>query len=71
MDKYSQWLIEEKIIDFIFLENPHVELIKRSTEIMKLLASDERFFSNDIIDMIWICCSEKHEDIVRATLDLV
>ena len=38
---------------------------------MKLLAMDERFFSNDIIEMLWVCASEKHEDIVRATLDLV
>jgi len=53
------------------MENPHVELIKRSTEIMRLLAMDERYFSSEIIEMLWICASEKHEDIVRATLDLV
>ena len=70
-EKYSQWITSEKIIDFIFMENPHVELIKRSTEIMRLLAMDERYFSSEIIEMLWICASEKHEDIVRATLDLV
>ena len=70
-EKYALWIIDEKIIEYIFIENPHVELIKRSSEIMKLLAMDERFFSNDIIEMLWVCASEKHEDIVRATLDLV
>lgn len=70
-EKYCQWLINEKIIEFILIENPHVELIKRSTEIMRLLALDERYFTVDIVDMLWVCCSQKHEDIVRSTLDLV
>jgi hypothetical protein len=48
-----------------------VELIKRSNEIMRLLASDEKYFSTELVEMLWLCCSEKHEDIVRATLDLV
>ena len=38
MDKYAKWIIDEKILEFIFVENPHVELIKRSYEILKLLA---------------------------------
>lgn len=70
-EKYSRWLLDENIIKFIFLENPHVELIKRSSEIMRLLALDERFFTADIVDMLWVCASEKHEDIIRATLDLI
>jgi hypothetical protein len=39
--KYCEWLLEHRIIEFIFIENPHVELIKRSAEIIRLLASDE------------------------------
>jgi len=32
---------------------------------------DERFFSAEVMDMLWSCCREKHEDIVRATLELI
>jgi hypothetical protein len=46
-------------------------LIKRSSEILKLLTIDEKYFSPEIIEMLWNCCREKHEDIVRATLDLI
>jgi hypothetical protein len=35
------------------------------------MASDERYFSAEMTDMLWICASEKHEDIQRATLDLI
>ena len=38
---------------------------------MRLLASDERYFTPEIVEMLWICASEKHEDIIRATLDLI
>lgn len=70
-EKYANWIISEGIIDFIFRENPHVELIKRSTEIMRLLALDEVLFTSELVDLMWSCCREKHEDIVRATFDLI
>jgi hypothetical protein len=38
---------------------------------MRLLASDERYFTPEIVEMLWVCASEKHEDIIRATLDLI
>jgi len=31
---FSKWIIENKVIDFIFEENPHQELIKRSFSIL-------------------------------------
>jgi hypothetical protein len=71
LEKYSQWIINEKIVQFIFVENPHVELIKRSLEILKLLAFQEQYFSAEIVEMLWVCASEKHEDIIRATLDII
>jgi hypothetical protein len=38
---------------------------------MYLLAPQEQYFSPQMVDMLWICASEKHEDIVRATLDII
>ena len=69
--KYCQWLLDNRIIEFIFAENPHVELIKRSSELIRLLAQDETYLTTDIVDLLWVCCSEKHEDIIRSSLDLV
>lgn len=48
-----------------------MELIKRSSELIRLLAQDELYFTTDIVDLLWVCCSEKHEDIMRSSLDLV
>lgn len=69
---FSKWMIDNKVIDFIFEENPHQELIKRSQSILSLMAQDTETFPERIIDLIWSCCSpEKHEDIVRATYELI
>lgn len=38
---------------------------------MRLLASNESYFSPEIVDMLWVCATEKHEDIIRATLELI
>jgi hypothetical protein len=35
---FSDWVHENKVIDFIFKENPHSELIKRSYSILYVLA---------------------------------
>lgn len=69
--KFAEWILENRIIEFIFSENPHVELIKRSSEFIRLLAMDELTLTTDIVDLLWVCASEKHEDIKRSTLDLI
>jgi len=38
---------------------------------MRLLACNEAYFSQEIVEMLWVCASEKHEDITRATLELI
>lgn len=30
---FSEWLEQEKVLEFIFVESPHAELIKRSLEL--------------------------------------
>ena len=36
-----------------------------------MLSLDERYFTEDVANILWLCASEKHEEIVRATLDLI
>jgi hypothetical protein len=38
---------------------------------MRLLANNESYFSPEIVEMLWTCATEKHEDIIRATLELI
>ena len=38
---------------------------------MRLLACNDAYFSQEIVEMLWVCASEKHEDITRATLELI
>lgn len=72
MKSFSHWIIENKVMDFIFKEKPHSELIKRSYSILYLMAQDAETFPDEMVSMIWSCCSsEKHEDIVRATYELI
>lgn len=69
---FSKWIIDQKVIDFIFEENPHQELIKRSLSVLQVMAQDVETFPERVIDLIWSCCSpEKHEDIIRATYELI
>lgn len=69
---FSDWVHENKVIDFIFKENPHSELIKRSYSILYILAQDTETFPEEMVALIWSCCSsEKHEDIHRATYELI
>jgi hypothetical protein len=36
------------------------------------MAASEATFPEELIDLVWSCCSsEKHEDIVRATYELI
>lgn len=56
-------------MEYIYIENPHAELIKRSLELTYLRAIDvENPIQDYLIDAIWKCATEKHEDIMRTTL---
>jgi hypothetical protein len=47
-------------------------LIKRSFSILVVMAKDVNCISEEVLELIWSCCHEsKHEDIVRATYELV
>lgn len=72
LDSFSAWIIDNKVLHFIFKENPHSELIKRSGKILHLMALKLETFPEEIIHIVWGCCSpEKHEDIVRAGYELI
>ena len=66
---FSEWIQSTKILEYIYVENPHSELIKRSLELVYVRTKDqERPLQDEVIEAIWRCATEKHEDIIRATL---
>ena len=69
---FSNWIIKNNTIEYIFKENPHQELIKRSYQILYILAQNEETLPESMLELIWSCCSsQKHEDIIRASYELI
>lgn len=65
-------MAQENILEYIFIEKPHSELIKRSLELVYLRTLNKQFpLSNELINQIWVCANEKHDDIMRATLTVI
>lgn len=64
----AHWIIDQKILELIFNENAHAELIKRSSFLLTYLSS-ESLLTKEMLDFIWNCQQGKHEDIVRAIYD--
>lgn len=57
-----QWVQRNKLIDYLFGDNSHPELMKRSKEIIYFLAVEGKLTAKDV-DMIWESQVGKHETI--------
>ncbi|CAF3593955.1 unnamed protein product [Rotaria socialis] len=66
--KLANWIIENKIIDYLFGPNLHTELLKQCLTILIFLASNNRL-TVEHIDLIWSCVSLTHCS--RHILDLL
>lgn len=66
--KLCNWIIENKIIDYLFGPNLHTELLKQCLTILIFLASNNRL-TVEHIDLIWSCVSLTHCS--RHILDLL
>jgi hypothetical protein len=40
-DTLKQWILEEKILEIVLGENTHLEIVKRSSCILKFLAKED------------------------------
>ncbi|CAF0871243.1 unnamed protein product [Adineta ricciae] len=66
--KLCNWIIENKIIHYLFGPNLHTELLKQCLTILIFLASNNRL-TVEHIDLIWSCVSLTHCS--RHILDLL
>ena len=69
-DYLAKWIISNKILEVIFNENVHSELVKKSKNILIFLARKD-MVTAEIIELVWKSQIDKHEDIVRAVYDTI
>lgn len=68
---FLEWIRDQKIIDYVYGEYSHPEIIRKSGEILCKMWKYQ-LLSIKEIDLIWkVFDSNFHEDIMRATLDVV
>ena len=65
-----KWIIDNNIVPKILDEDAHQEVIKRAFDIFCFLAKGNAI-TKDILELLWKCQEEKHEDIVRAIYDTI
>lgn len=66
----AKQIVNSKLIENIFDENAHEEILKRSQEILIFLL-DNNYYSSGMSSILWKCCMSKHEDIARVSFAIL
>ena len=64
------WVVKNGIPAIILNENAHAELVKRASYILAFLAKHGAM-TTSLLELLWKCQLDKHEDIVRAIYDVI
>lgn len=67
---FVKWILDNKILEVIFGDSIHIEIVKRCSDIPKFMAKYESI-PLEVIDLLWNSCEGKHEAIVRAIYDII
>lgn len=68
---FLEWIKENKIIEYVFGEYSHPEIIRKSGELLVKMCKYE-LFSKHELEILWsVFDSNLHEDILMASLDVV
>ena len=70
IEQLAEALVELMIIQTIFNENPHEEIISRSNDIIQLML-DNKLVEPYHIKIIWKSCSNKNENIARQSVEIL
>jgi hypothetical protein len=71
LEHFLNWIKDQKLIDYVFGEYSHPEIIRKSGELLSKMCQMD-LFSKKEIDLIWsVFDSNYHEDIIRATLEVI
>jgi hypothetical protein len=68
----ANWLAESKVIEYIYQEAKHPELISRSADLIIILAENNKL-KEETLEMLWETCinEHKHEAVTEATLNVI
>ena len=67
---FIEWINKNKIFDLILGDSIHIEIIKRTHEIIKFIAKFEKLPLN-LLDLLWNSCAGKHEAITIGIYNLI
>ena len=70
-DKLSAWILDNKVIERIYLRHQNIELIKRSIDILKFLGDNLPEFPTHLLDIIWNSQKDKHEEMVLQVYNVI
>jgi ubiquitin C-terminal hydrolase len=66
----SAWVVDKKILEEIFGDRIHREIVSRSALLVKFLAESNKL-DNDSIDVIWQSCIQKDQTLVHEIHNLL
>lgn len=66
----KEWIVTNKLLEIVFGENTHLEIVKRSGCILKFLAKLQAL-PEDAVDLLWKCQLGKHEEMVRVVYSAI
>jgi len=69
--EFIKYLLEKKVIELIYEKYSHIELIKRSVDLLKFIAEFGEIFPENLIDIIWKSTKDKHEDDVKTIYEKI
>lgn len=70
-EKLADWLLNKHVIELIYLRYSHIELIKRSIDIISFLGDTLEDIPTDILDIVWNSHKDKHEDLVLSVYSVI
>ncbi len=66
-DDLPRKLAEQRLVETIFCENSHEEVISRAKDVLAQMVYQNVFLAEHV-GCVWACCVDKNEDISRAAL---
>ena len=70
-EELVKWLLETKVIEIIYEKHTHIELIKRSVDLLKFITQNIESFPDKLINTIWNSSLDKHEDVVKVIYERI
>ena len=67
---FVKTMADHKFLEFIMGENAHPELLRQMSDILHHCLTQEAFEEKHL-QLLWKCCTEKHEDVIRVSFQLL